>query len=1448
MGPEADRVVQLFVGERDQRFVGSGYLLTDGLVLTATHVVRHGAPCRVVIGLPPAEELAVTIDAPRATCDAAADVALLHIGTVGRGDPPAPLGKLTMRGSPVDARAVGFPRWKARPASADHAAFRDSHTAGGRIDPLSNRRGDTLEFLVDAEPEPDPEHSPWEAMSGAAVWAGGRIIGVVAEHHAAEGTGMLACRPLSAVRDKTLVDALGIARGLIEVGIPDPFDEAIEVHRAGVLRRCPELKGRDAELAQLADFCAGDETMLWIQGPPWAGKTALVAVFAAAPPPGVTVVPLFVSERTSDDGFLREGLRVIGALLRRATDGPVTLDEMQTMLDRLLAEAGRARSPTVLLVDGLDEDPKPPAIAELLPRIPPEGTKLIVTSRPGAAEALAGHPVADRPPFILAPSEAAGARAREAKDEINKLLRGPRDGARDILGLLAVVDGFTADDLGELVEPTLAPGEVEQLLAERLARSLTALDEPDGRRYVFAHAELRAAARAFFGSRLLSGVASRIDAWVDRYAADGWPEETPDFCLGRYLDLLRSREEHGRLAVLAADRGRRARQEARTGGDRLLATSQVVAALDALRGAAKPEVATATRLAITAFPLRHHDVQTTEPEMLTFLVRTGRARAAIDAMLTVSRDDDRWGTRLGRLAAALYETGADRDAAELLSTIGPEDMWVRQSVAGLIAAPRPDVALAIHGEAAGQPDDGLLAGLAAHDAYVGAALELAGDDLARRLVIAQSLVARDPNGALELVSSGDWFQQRSAGTKWTRETSFARVEVARMIADDDLALPVLLSELDGSDAAAALLAALPRLDPADLPWAAARFLAFDAAPWDALRLLASVATGTPAPPAERVWWRSRDFDLVARFGADLARRASTFEAVLRTVLNERSEISDIDNPHEAASTILTELACLDAVRAGDEAALAARLELGGLSNAEAYAAAARRVASADPERAAALAHSAGAMATWVLRDVVGIVAPVDRSAAMAIVDSIEPKYTGTRLVLLGAIGAVVDPHDETAIAELTRRLPGADEGEAAASLVADAAVRLAGLLAADEPRAAELITRFRPLASGPALDRYEADRAARLAIEDPDAAVRALTALNPTHRDAARAVTEAALAVAAAAPPSAAVRALEHAARVRFRPPAREAVFVALAGLDAYAALAAAEDVRLPPETLARALAAALGASEDRPGLMTDLRDAMGGLRALDHEGYGVLLEWAVSSATGDWLPEAVEDGELCDNLLALTIAKRTASQWPAALVAAATRRTADHDVDDPKDRVARLVDVMARADPISALAAIDAVDWQALDTAGVPSVIIGTARERAVGHLAGRKWNAAFERALGIEDRYCRRDALAAVAAQIPGWWVPRERARALRRVLDEAATELTGIFDITGPLIAELRSCGNVDGAMHVELLADSTRWPTDKGIWWLGEAVALIAPDPAAVSAAVDGLYMALGDLGA
>jgi hypothetical protein len=79
--------------------------------------------------------------------------------------------------------------------------LREVHYALGRIEPGSNAKTGTLEFTVLAEVPSDLEpeqHSPWEGMSGAAVFAGSRIVGVVGQHELSEPNGTLTVRPMSA--------------------------------------------------------------------------------------------------------------------------------------------------------------------------------------------------------------------------------------------------------------------------------------------------------------------------------------------------------------------------------------------------------------------------------------------------------------------------------------------------------------------------------------------------------------------------------------------------------------------------------------------------------------------------------------------------------------------------------------------------------------------------------------------------------------------------------------------------------------------------------------------------------------------------------------------------------------------------------------------------------------------------------------------------------------------------------------------------------------------------------------------------------------------------------------------------------------------------------------------------------------------------------------------------
>src|SRR5208282_458138 len=93
----------------------------------------------------------------------------------------------------------------------------------------ANRRQGTLAVYLDdplpsQPPQGDP--SPWEGMSGGPVWAAGRIVGVVAEHHLSEGTGRLTARridrayeELSAFDLSWLVELLGLAA--TAKGLPD---------------------------------------------------------------------------------------------------------------------------------------------------------------------------------------------------------------------------------------------------------------------------------------------------------------------------------------------------------------------------------------------------------------------------------------------------------------------------------------------------------------------------------------------------------------------------------------------------------------------------------------------------------------------------------------------------------------------------------------------------------------------------------------------------------------------------------------------------------------------------------------------------------------------------------------------------------------------------------------------------------------------------------------------------------------------------------------------------------------------------------------------------------------------------------------------------------------------------------------------------------------------------
>lgn len=207
-GLDPARVAEILVtapaGQPGRR--GSGYRVGARCVLTAAHVV--GGPGTVVH---------VRFDADRPgewtararvlLASAAADAALLEItDAVPDADatPPRPVrfGAVPEADVVLACSTMGFPRFKLRAdpmrrlgsgETVPPARYRDSCHATGTISALSNRREGTLELAVTApHADPDPARSPWEGMSGAAVWHAGTLIGLISAHHPADGLGRLA--------------------------------------------------------------------------------------------------------------------------------------------------------------------------------------------------------------------------------------------------------------------------------------------------------------------------------------------------------------------------------------------------------------------------------------------------------------------------------------------------------------------------------------------------------------------------------------------------------------------------------------------------------------------------------------------------------------------------------------------------------------------------------------------------------------------------------------------------------------------------------------------------------------------------------------------------------------------------------------------------------------------------------------------------------------------------------------------------------------------------------------------------------------------------------------------------------------------------------------------------------------------------------------------------------
>ncbi|SMD24002.1 trypsin-like peptidase domain-containing protein [Lentzea albidocapillata] len=667
------RVAELIVVRADGRQRGSGYRVRADAVLTAAHVVVGASSVRIRFEPDlPGERV---FDAVSWWADPVSDIAVVTIAPH-RGETVAQVrfGRIEDRAAVLSVEAVGFPLWKMR-TDADGKRYRDSAHAHGTVAVLSNWREGTLEVVVEPAAAVAGEASPWQGMSGATLWANGHIVGVIAKHHPGDGLGRLAASRVDLALDRVdpssgapLREALAVVAPLTDVLPPARPDLITNAYQALMTEIAPEhLHDRGWELDELARFCAGDEPYLWWQAGPWAGKSALLAWFALHPPDGVDVVSFFVTGRwagqSDSDAFTEAVLDQLAALVGEppefAMEAPARRGHLLRLLNTAAARSAESGRTLLLVVDGLDEDTGRvvgrASIANLLPRRPPPGLRVLVASRPypDLPDDIPGdHPLRTIVPRPLPESPYARNLEGEAKHELATLLGTPGP-QRDVLGLItASGGGLTQSDLEELTGRPFY--ELDALFSGVLGRSVAVTASEHV--CLFTHDTLREQAERAYGAGL-AAYRAKLHEWADSHRVLGWTEHTPIYLLRGYPKLLAALGDAQRLAACALDRSRHDRMLASTGGD-ALALNENLSAAALLAQAPEPDLLTLLRVAVARTELGQRNIHI--PSALPGVwARLGEVDRAV-ALATSLIDKFNRAIALIKVVEALVETG-DRD-------------------------------------------------------------------------------------------------------------------------------------------------------------------------------------------------------------------------------------------------------------------------------------------------------------------------------------------------------------------------------------------------------------------------------------------------------------------------------------------------------------------------------------------------------------------------------------------------------------------------------------------------------------------------------------------------------------------------------------------------------------------------------------------------------------------
>jgi WD40 repeat protein len=255
MALEERRVARTSVLRDEKRglyALGSGYLIADGLVLTAAHVLQRAEGVAPERGQ--GAEVAM-IDggwhpSVVAWVDTGLDVAVLDC----RRDGQTPLG-LRASGTrwgrlagadPLEWGAVGFP---AASRGEGGSGGRQAEHAFGRTSAISEHQGGRLALTVDSREAAQGE-SPWAGLSGAAVFCGDHLVGVVITDPGSYARSLDARRVEAFATDSEFAALLGGAPLLEEVA-GRPREPGLANLRSTLKSRDPLFTGREEDLAAL---------------------------------------------------------------------------------------------------------------------------------------------------------------------------------------------------------------------------------------------------------------------------------------------------------------------------------------------------------------------------------------------------------------------------------------------------------------------------------------------------------------------------------------------------------------------------------------------------------------------------------------------------------------------------------------------------------------------------------------------------------------------------------------------------------------------------------------------------------------------------------------------------------------------------------------------------------------------------------------------------------------------------------------------------------------------------------------------------------------------------------------------------------------------------------------------------------------------------------------------